>query len=330
MINFIVGDFSTGSICGGDDLIPLLGPRSDPASPPNNADVIGWKNKRSLLSLFSFSYSSISSSSSSSSSSIPSISVLNKRINNILKEEEDDDENGINYSLQLLERNAFCGINAGISDHEKHQLTSESSLMLILLELLKNKKAFEYFLTNQSNLNLNINAHTLLPKHVDRKQSHNHMGYHGRRLISHLCKRLILNVSDSDSSSSSSSRSRGSRGQLGQGHGHRDNVAFSMTTIKLKVWFVNIEDLFPFYYALLVLVLNIIKTSVTEAKIQPGEPVWWTTLIHDIPNLTLITLTITVTPTRLFYRAGCLFSFITNARYDCETRTLLTNFLALK
>lgn len=165
-----------------------------------------------------------------------------------MTEEENDEENGINDSLQLLERNAFCEINAEISDYEKHQLTSESSLMLILLELLKNKKVFEYFLTNQSNFNLNINAHTHLPKHVDRKQSHNNKGYHGRRLISHLCRRLLLNVSDSSSSSSSgsSSSSRGSRRQLGHGHGHghghRDNVAFSLTTIKLKVWFINRDD----------------------------------------------------------------------------------------
>ena len=159
--------------------------------------------------------------------------------------EEDDEENNINDSLQLLERNAFCEINAEISDHEKHQLTSESSLMLVLLELLKYKKAFEHFLTNQSNFNLNVNAHTYtsLPKHVDRRQSHNYTGYHGRRLISHLCRRLILNVSDSNSSSSSSS-SRGSGRQLGHENGHRENVAFSMTTIKLKVWFVNKDGIF--------------------------------------------------------------------------------------
>lgn len=179
-----------------------------------------------------FSFSSPSSSSSSS------LSVLNHRNNCTIQDGEDDEENNYSDALQLLERNAFCEINAELSEHEKVQLTSESSLLLILLELLKNKKAFKCFLICQNKLNTSIRTHA--PMYVDRKQPQSYTGYNGyngRRLVSHLCRRLLLNVSDShcDSHSGKSSGESGRRQGHGRGEGHTECVTFSMTTIKLKV-----------------------------------------------------------------------------------------------
>lgn len=169
-------------------------------------------------------------SSTSSSSSSSSTSVLNLRNNVYVQDGDDDEENNYSDALQLLERNAFCEINAELSEHEKHQLTSESSLLLILLEFLKNKKAFKCFLICQNKLNSSIHTHA--PMYVDRKQPQSYTGYtgyNGRRLISHLCSRLLLNVSDSDSDS------HGGKSSGESGRRHTECVTFSMTTIKLKV-----------------------------------------------------------------------------------------------
>jgi hypothetical protein len=237
MITNITGDFSASSICSGDDLIPLLAPRSFPSILPFYDNTVEGRNTCSLVSLFSFSYSSPSSSSSSS------ISVLNHR-NNCTVQDGDDDENNYSDAFQLLERNAFCDITTELSEHEKHQLTSESSLLLILLELLKNKKAFKCFLICQNKLNGSIHTHA--PMYVTRKQPQNYTGYNeytgynGRRLVSHLCRRLLLSVSEchSDSHSGKSSGESGRRQGHGRGEGHEGHtecVTFSMTTIKLKV-----------------------------------------------------------------------------------------------
>ena len=220
-------------------MIPLLGSRSFPSTPTLNDNTVEERNNCSLLSLFSFSFSSSPSSATSSS-----ISVLNHRNNCVIQGGENDEEKNYSDALQLLERNAFCEINAELSEHEKHQLTSESSLLLILLELLKNKKAFKCFLTYQNKLNISIHAH--VPMYVDRKQPQNYTGYNGyngKRLISHLCRRLLLNVSDSHcGSGKSSGESRGRPGEVPghrqrqrQGEGPTERATFSMATIKLKV-----------------------------------------------------------------------------------------------
>ena len=162
--------------------------------------------------------------------------MLTNRNSYTVQDGEDDEENNSTDALQLLERNAFCEINTELSKHEKHQLTSESSLLLIFLELLKNKKAFKCFLICQNKLN---------SMYVDRKQPQSYTGYNGyngRRLVSHLCRRLLLNGSDSDShgdcySGKSSGESCRRPGQgHGRGEGHTECVTFSMTTIKLKVF----------------------------------------------------------------------------------------------
>lgn len=185
-----VGDSTADSLCSSEDLLPLLGAsvaqsQSGLQSQPHDLHYHQFDVKGSAPS---------SSAAAQSGMSLPllfSFAAITPHLSE--KGSSSDEADG----LLCFERAAVAGCKTTLSDCARQQLDAESDLLAILLEILKNKKAFRHFAACQLRQQRDRGRGRggdgdceITSSRGERKRCRE------RGLVSRLCLRLLLNDTD--------------------------------------------------------------------------------------------------------------------------------------